>query len=373
MIYLDYAASTPLDPRVIEVMRNCEGIYGNPSSQHAEGRKARAIIDNARDDVAAYFNAKSSEIIFTSGGTESDNLAIKGVAMANRKRGNHIVTTTIEHHAVLETCAALECGGFKVTYVKPDKNGLISPQQISDAITSETILVSVMAANNEIGTIQPIGEIAAICKEKDVLFHTDAVQAAGEIRIDIAQMPVDLISISAHKIYGPKGIGALYVRSGTRITPHLHGGQQETGRRAGTEQLPAIAGFAAAVKILPDAVEINKIRKMRNSFIREIADIPGIRFHGDMKNRLAGNINFAIAGITGEKLMMALDLRGICVSTGAACAAGAVGASHVITALGYTPTQSAEAIRISIGRGTTADEMRETALVIREIVIKINF
>jgi cysteine desulfurase len=293
--------------------------------------------------------------------------------MANRKRGNHIVTTAIEHHAVLETCAALECDGFKVTYVKPDENGLILTQHIQDAMTTETILVSVMAANNEIGTIQPIGEIAAICKARGILFHTDAVQATGEIRIDSTQMPVDLISISAHKIYGPKGIGALYVRSGTRITPHLHGGQQETGRRAGTEQLPAIAGFAVAVKILPDADEINKIREMRNNFIHEVADIPGIRFHGDLQNRLAGNINFAIAGITGEKLMMALDLRGICISTGAACAAGAVGASHVITALGYNTKQSAEAVRISIGRGTTTDEMRETAKAIREIAGKLIF
>ncbi len=373
MIYLDYAATTPLDPRVIEVMRGCEAIYGNPSSQHAEGRKARTIIDNGRDDVAAYFNAKSSEIIFTSGGTEADNLAVKGTALANRKRGNHIITTAIEHHAVLATCAALECDGFKVTCVKPDINGIVSPQQISEAITSKTILVSVMTANNEIGTIQPIKEIAEICKKNDVLFHTDAVQAAGEIVIDTTKIPVDLISISAHKIYGPKGIGALYIRSGTRITPQLHGGQQETGRRAGTESPAVIAGFATALKILPDADELAKICGMRNSFIYDIGDIPGIRFHGDMQNRLAGNINFAIAGITGEKLMMALDLRGIYVSTGAACAAGAVGASHVITALGYDPGQSAEAIRISIGRGTTADEMRETAQVIREIVGKFIF
>jgi cysteine desulfurase len=368
MIYLDYAATTPMDSLVINAMRECEDIYGNPSSQHAAGRKARAMIDDARDVVAEYFNAKSSEIIFTSGGTEADNLAIKGIAKANNERGNHIVTTAIEHHAVLESCAVLECDGYKVTYVKPDSYGVVDQQQISNAITQDTILVSVMTANNEIGTIQPISEIAVICRERDVLFHTDAVQAAGEIKIDTALIPVDLISISAHKIYGPKGIGALYARSGTRIIPHLHGGQQETGRRAGTESPSAAAGFATALKILPDAVEIAEIRKMRDDFISDIVGIPGIRFHGDMRQRLAGNINFAIAGITGEKMMMALDLRGICVSTGAACAAGAVGASHVITALGYDHRQSAEAIRISIGRGTTDEDLRETARAIREII-----
>ncbi len=370
MIYLDYAASTPVGPRVSAAVRECEGIYGNPSSQHGAGRKARTIIDNARDDVAAMLNAKSSEIIFTSGGTEADNLAIKGVAKTNRKRGNHIITTAIEHHAVLETCAALERGGFKITYLNPDKNGIINPQQIINAITPETILVSVMAANNEIGTIQPLSEIAGICKEKDILFHTDAVQAISEIKIDTGQIPVNLVSISAHKIYGPKGIGALYVRSGTRITSHLHGGQQETGRRAGTESTALIAGLATAVKILPDTGEISRIREIRDEFISEISAIPGIRFHGDMQYRLAGNINFAIAGITGEKMMMALDLRGICISTGAACAAGAVAASHVITALGYPPAQSAEAVRISIGRGTTIEELHETATVIREIAAK---
>ncbi|MHB9133532.1 MAG: cysteine desulfurase family protein [Armatimonadota bacterium] len=372
MIYLDYAATTPLDPHVDEVMRRYgREIFGNPSSQHAAGRAARAAVDDARDLIADHLGARAAEIIFTCSGTEANNLAIKGVARAQRARGNHIITSAIEHHAVLESCLALEREGFRVTCLPPDAAGIVHPRQVAEAITAETILVAVMYANNEIGAIQPIAEIGAICREHGIPFHTDAVQAAGELGLGVKALNVDLMALSAHKIYGPKGVGALYVRTGTPLQPLLDGGEQEQGRRAGTENVAGIAGFATALSLVPNAEETTRVRTLRDQLIDALLAIPGARLHGDRRQRLANNINIGFDRVSGESLLLALDLAGIAASTGAACAAGAVEPSHVIQALGYPKEQALEAVRLTLGRGTTEEEIRETICTINEIIPRL--
>jgi len=372
MIYLDYAAATPLDPRVEEAMQPFGRVmFGNPSSLHAAGRTARAAVDAARDTVAAYLGADAAEIIFTSGGTEADNLAIAGTARALRSRGTHLVTTAIEHHAVLASCRALEEDGFRVTYLRPNSAGLIDPEQVAAAITAETVLVSVMAANNEVGAIQPIAEIGAMCRARRIPLHTDAVQAAGELRLRVDELQVDLLTLSAHKIYGPKGAGALYVRAGTRLRPLLHGGGQEHERRAGTENVAGIAGLAAALALLGDPAETARVRALRDRLIDGALSIPGSRLHGDAGRRLANNVNVGFDGAAGETLLLALDLEGIAISTGAACAAGAVEPSHVPAAMGYSRVQAGEAVRLTLGRWTTAEEIDRTLAALREIVPRL--
>lgn len=369
MIYLDYAATTPLDPRVEAAMAPFgRESFGNPSSLHAAGRTARAAVDSARDTVADILGARASEIIFTSGGTEGDNLAIKGVARALRGRGNHLVTTAFEHHAVLESCRTLEREGFQITYLPPDRDGVIHPEQVAEALTAETIFVSVMYANNEIGTVQPIAEIGRLCRERRISFHSDAVQAAEELPLDVQALSVDLLTFSAHKIYGPKGIGALYVRSGTRLQPLLDGGGQEHERRAGTENVAGITGLAAALRLRPDADEIARIRNLRDRLLDGLLALPDSRLHGSRAQRLANNANLAFGGVAGETLMLALDLEGIAIGTGAACAAGAVEPSHVIQALGYDRIAAQEAVRFSLGRQTTGAEIDSTISVVRGVV-----
>lgn len=372
MIYLDYAATTPLDERVEEAMRllGC-ACFGNPSSQHAAGRAARTALDAARDQLADLLGARAEEIIFTSGGTEADNLAVIGTAHALRARGNHLITSAIEHHAVLESCHRLEAAGFRVTYLQPDAQGRISPAQVAEAITPETVLVSVMYANNEVGVIQPIADIGRICRERRVTFHTDAVQAAGELPLRVHDLQVDLLSLAAHKVYGPKGVGALYIRTGTRVQPQIVGGGQEYERRAGTENVAGIVGFTTAMGLAQDTEEIARIRILRDRLISGLLAIPGSRLHGSREHRLANNANVGFDGVTGETLLVALDLEGICASSGAACSAGAIEPSHVLRAMGYSLSQAQQAIRFTLGRFTTEQEIVQTISVVSTLVTRL--
>jgi len=371
-IYLDYAATTPLDPRVEEAMRPFgRDIFGNPSSLHAAGRAARAALDTARDHIADLLGARAEEIIFTSGGTEADNLAVKGVARALRGRGMHIVTTAFEHHAVLEACHVLEAEGFNVTYLKPNRDGLISPADVEQAITSDTVLVSVLYANNEVGTVQPIAEIGRICRILRVPFHTDAVQAASELSLSVHDLRVDLLSLSAHKVYGPKGAGALYLRAGTRLQPMIDGGGQEHEKRAGTENVAGQVGFAVALELTRHHAEIERLRVLREMLIDGLLAVPGSRLHGCRTARLANNVNMGFAGVPGETLLLALDLAGIAVSTGAACSAGAVEPSHVLQSMGYPKIQALEALRLTLGHDTMEAEIRSVIDTITDQVARL--
>ena len=369
MIYLDYAATTPLDAEVEVAMQPfARDIFANPSSAHRAGRQARAALDEARDTIAGLLGARAEEIIFTSGGTEADNLALYGVAHALRGRGRHIVTTAIEHHAVLACCRRLEVDGFHISYLQPDGEGRISAAHVADALTEQTILVSVMYANNEVGAIQPLAEIGRLCRERKIPLHSDAVQAAGELPLRVDRLMVDLLSLSAHKIYGPKGIGALYVRRGVRMQPVIVGGGQEYQRRAGTEPVAGIVGFARALEMTADAREVARVRLLRERLIDGFAAIPDSRLHGSRVHRLAGNVNVGFAGVPGEALMVALDMEGIAVSTGAACAAGAVEASHVLRAMGLPPSRAQEAIRLTLGRSTSDEEIARVISVMQHTV-----
>lgn len=369
MIYLDHAATTPLDPSVDEMMRRFgREVFGNPSSTHAAGRQARHAMDEARDRVADRLGARSAEIIFTSGGTEANNLALLGAAHARRARGRHLITTAVEHHAVLASCAALERDGFTVSYLHPDREGLLSPAQVEEAITPETILVSVMYANNEVGVEQPIAAIGRLCRARGLLFHTDAVQAAEELPLSVHELQVDLLSLSAHKFYGPKGVGALYVRAGTRLHPVSYGGGQEMERRAGTENVAGIIGLACALERTRDPLEMARQHRLRETLITGLLAIPGSRLHGSATQRLAGNVNVGFAGVPGDTLQLALDLEGIACGTGAACSAGAATPSHVLMAMGYSRAQAQEAVRLTLGRGTRLDEIQQTIATLATLV-----
>jgi cysteine desulfurase len=366
-IYLDYAATTPVDPRVEAAMAPfARRVFGNPSSLHAAGRAARAAIDDARDTLAAWLGCDAAEIVFTSGGTEADNLAVKGVARAGR--GRHIVTTAIEHHAVLESALTLEREGFRVTQVAPTSAGFITPEAVEAALEPDTALVSVIYASNEIGTIQPIADIAAVCRARGVPFHTDAVQAVPELPLNVRDLGIDLLALSAHKLYGPKAVGALYVRAGTRLAPLLTGGEQEHARRAGTENVAGIVGLGEAARRRPDGDEIARVRALRDRLLDGLLALPGTRLNGARAPRLANNLNVSFAGLHAETLLLTLDLEGIAVSTGAACAAGAVEPSHVLQALGCTRIEAAEALRFSLGRDTTQAEIDDTIAVVTRVV-----
>ncbi len=376
-IYLDHAATTSVDPRVLEAMLPYfTERFGNPSSIYAAGREARAALDQARARIARLLNCQAREIVFTSGGTESDNLAIKGVAFWHllNGRGRHIVTTAFEHHAVLHSAEYLERFGFEVTYVRPDPDGLIDPAAIAAALRPDTVLVSVMYANNEIGTIQPIAQIARICRERGITVHTDAVQAAGTLPLDVEELGVDLLSVSAHKFYGPKGVGFLYVRSGTPIVWQQHGGAQESNRRAGTENVPGIVGMARALELAYEELEERNahLQRLRDRLIDEILRrIPGSRLNGHRTQRLPNNVNVTFEGVEGETLLLNLDLHGIAASSGSACTTGSTEPSHVLLAIGLTPEQARSSIRLTLGKDNTEQEIERTLDVLEETVARL--
>lgn len=361
VVYMDHAATTYVKPEVLEEMiPYFTEKFGNPSSFYGISRDTQKAIDEARGKVAKGINAERSEIYFTNGGSESDNWAIKGVAMANKKKGNHIITTKIEHHAILNTCEYLEKNGFEVTYLDVDKEGFVNVDELKDAIKANTILVSVMFANNEIGTIEPIKEIGAICREKKVIFHTDAVQALGNVEIDVKDMNIDLLSLAGHKIYGPKGVGALYIRRGVRIENLVHGGSQERARRAGTENIPGIVGLGKAVELATENLEEHKqkLTKLRDKLINGLMQIPNTIVNGPMGDkRLPGNANVCFEFIEGEGILLSLDFEGICASSGSACTSGSLEPSHVLLAIGRPHEIAHGSLRLTIGDGTTEEEI----------------
>jgi len=360
-IYLDYAATTPVDPRVRKAMEPFwTEIFGNASSIHEFGQEALQAMDQGRKQVAALINAKPEEIIFTSGGTEADNTAIKSTALLLRKNGNHIITSAIEHHAVLHTCKFLETQGFEVTYLPVAGDGLINLRDLEKAIKPTTILITIMHANNEIGTIQPVSEIGEIARDRNILFHTDAVQTFGHVVIDVKEMPIDLLSLSAHKVNGPKGIGALYLKEGTPFIPYLHGGGQENGRRATTSNIPGIVGLGKAAEIAQNEMrtENQKIENLRDHLLNKIQNkIDGIKMNGHQTRRLVNNIHLSIDGVEGESLLMNLDLEGIAASSGSACSSGSTEPSHVLTGIGLSAEQARGSLRISLGRFTTEEDV----------------
>ncbi len=360
-IYLDNAATTALSPGVLEAMMPYfTEIYGNASSPHSFGQEARRGVESAREQVARALGAEPNEIIFTGGGTESDNTALFGTAEKYKNKGRHIITSNIEHHAVLHACEALEKRGYRVTYLPVDEYGLVAPEQVAEAITDETILVTIMFANNEVGTVMPIPEIAKVCRERGVLFHTDAVQAVGHIPIDVKQMGIDMLSLSAHKFHGPKGVGALYLRKGLRLPSHLVGGEQEKGRRAGTENVPGIVGLGAAIELTTTNIEENAARmaRLRDRLIAGVlASIPEVRLNGHPTKRLPNNVNVSIKYIEGESILLMLDLKGIAASSGSACTSGSLDPSHVLLALGLTHEVAHGSVRMTLGDETTDEEI----------------
>lgn len=360
-VYLDYAATTPTDPRVIEAMKPYFfERFGNPSSLHSFGQEAKSAVEEARGTLADFLSAKPEEIIFTSGGTESDNTALFGITGALKSKGNHIITSGIEHHAVIETARELEKLGVSVTYLAVDKYGLVDPADVSKAITSKTILISIMHANNEIGTIEPISEIGKIAREKGVLFHTDAVQTVGHIPTNVNELNVDLLSLSAHKFYGPKGVGALYVRKGTRMNNFLHGGDQERGKRASTLNTSGIVGLGEAIKLCKQELETEKARELilRDKLIKGIQEkIPQVILNGHPAKRLPNNVNFSFKFIEGESIILNLDMVGIAVSTGSACTSSSLEPSHVLLATGLTHEVAHGSLRFTLGRWTTEEDI----------------
>ncbi|HBG43620.1 MAG TPA: cysteine desulfurase NifS [Firmicutes bacterium] len=375
-IYMDHAATTPLHPEVLAAMMPyLTELYGNPSSIHSFGRETRQAIDTARDTIAENLGAAdASEIIFTGSGSESDNFAIKGTAFALKEKGNHIITSAIEHHAVLDTCKWLEKQGFRVTYLPVDAYGLVDPARAAKAITNETILMSVHYANNEIGTIEPIEELGEIARAKGILFHTDAVQAIGSLPLRLKDMPVDMVSFSAHKFYGPKGIGGLYLRKGTRPIQLIHGGAQERNRRAGTENVAGIVGMAEALKLALNDMEARNIRiaELRDRLIQGVFNqIDHVRLNGHPARRLPGNSSFCFQYIEGESLLLNLDLQGIAGSSGSACTSGSLEPSHVLLALGLSHEIAHGSLRLTLGSATTSEEIDHILAVLPGIVAKL--
>ncbi len=361
MIYLDNAATTRMKKEVLdEMIPYFIDKFENPSSIYSPSREINKSIEEARKVIADSINADSKEIYFTSGGSESDNWAIKGIALLRKDKGKHIITSKIEHHAVLETCKYLEKEGFEITYLDVNEDGLISLEELEKSIREDTILVSIMSANNEIGTIEPIKEIGEICKKHNVLFHTDAVQAYGNIKIDVNEMNIDLLSTSAHKLHGPKGIGFLYVRKGTMLNPLIHGGSQERGKRAGTTNAPLIMGFKKAVELkFKDMDKNNKyVIELRDYLIKRIEnEIPYCKLNGSRDKRLPGNINFSFIFIEGEGMLLKLDALGICASSGSACTSGSLDPSHVLLAIGLPHATAHGSLRISINEENTKEEI----------------
>ena len=374
-IYFDHAATTPVKPEVLAAMLPyLVEHYGNPSSIYGIGRDNREAVNAAREKIAAAIGAKANEIYFTGCGTEADNWAIKGTARAYKDRGRHIITSAIEHHAVLHTCAALEKEGFEVTYIKPDEYGIISPEDVEKAIRPDTVLISIMFANNEIGTVQDIAAIGEIAKAHKIVFHTDAVQAAGALKIDVKEMNIDMMSMSAHKLYGPKGVGALYIRSGVRPDIFLDGGAQERGRRGGTENVAGIVGFAKAMEIAMEGIEEKAayISTMRDYLIEKIEEkIPYIKLNGHRTQRLPNNVNFSFKFIEGEALLLSLDFKGIAASSGSACTSGSLDPSHVLLAIGLPHEIAHGSLRLTIGEETTMEDIDYVVESLVEIVDRL--
>ncbi|MFH1386390.1 MAG: cysteine desulfurase NifS [bacterium] len=380
-IYLDYAATTPTDPRAIEaILPYFADKYGNPSSIHYFGQETKAAIEKAREQLASLLACKTEEIVFTSGGTEADNFAIEGVAFANKDKGNHIITSAIEHHAVLECCEFLKKYGFEITYLPVDKYGVVSPESVKNAITDKTILVSIMQANNEIGTIEPIAEIAKAIKIRSrelgvrSYFHTDAVQTAGHIPTNVNELGVDLLSISAHKLYGPKGVGVLYIKKGTKLTPLIHGGAQEKGRRGSTENVPGIVGFGVAAEIAGQEMkaESEKLTVLRDKLIKGLLEkIPDTHINGHPTLRLPNNVNISVRYVEGESMLLNLDMLGIAASTGSACTSGSLEPSHVMLAIGLSHEAAHGSLRFSLGKATTEKEIDKIIKTLPEIVAKL--
>ncbi len=372
MLYFDNSATTKTDNRVIDTMMPyITNNFGNASSIYSIGRQSRSAIENARSQVSKFLNCNASEIYFTSGGTESDNLAIMGIANAYKKNGNHIITSTIEHPAVLNTLERLKRQGFDITYIDFDKNGIIDVDKLKNSITDRTILITTMFANNEIGTIQPIEKIGKIAKAHKIIFHTDAVQAIGHIDIDVNKLNIDSLSLSGHKIYGPKGIGALYIRKGVKCDPLILGGHQERDHRAGTENVAGIVGLGKAIELLND-LDNELISQLRDHTLYRITnEISGVTVNGSMEHRLPNNINVSIDGISGDALLFNLDLKGICVSSGSACSSGSLEPSHVLTAIGVPEKLAKSSLRITLGKYNTLEECDFLVDVLKEIVLRL--
>ncbi len=376
-IYLDYAATTPLAPEALETMLphlRGPGAVGNASSVHGFGRAARAALDTARESIAALLHADFAEVYFTGGGTEADNLALIGAMQAAPPERNHLVTTAIEHHAVLHAAHFLQTQGYAVTLVPADADGLVSLDALADAITERTALVSVMHGNNEIGTIQPIAEIARLAHAKGVKFHTDAVQTAGALPLDVSALDCDLLTVCAHKMYGPQGVGALYVKQGTKVAPILHGGAQEREKRAGTENVAAIAGFGRAAQLVGERrdEETPRLTALRDQFIADLRDaIPGLRLNGHSTQRLPNNVNVSVEGLEGPTLLMRLDREGVAASSGSACSSGSIEPSHVLKAIGLSDSLAASGVRFTLGRPTTPEELGRVVEIFAQIVARL--
>jgi len=375
-IYLDHAATTPVRPEVLEAMLPYFGArFGNPSSIYGLGREARQAMDRARDAVAAALGCRPAEVLFTSCGSESDNLAIKGVAYARRDHGNHLITTRVEHHAVLHTCEWLErYAGFDVTYLPVDRYGMVELPALEAAITDRTVLVSVMLANNEVGTVQPLPEIAALLRPRGILLHTDAVQGGGALDLDVNHLGVDLLSLSGHKFYAPKGVGILYVRQGTPLLPQMQGGGQERSRRAGTENVPYVVGAATALHLATEELSSADVRLagLRDRLVRGVlATVPGAHLTGHPTARLPNNASFVFEGVEGEALLLALDQLNICASTGSACTSGSLEASHVLKAMGIPPALAQGSLRLSLGKGTDQDQIDRTLEALPAVIERL--
>lgn len=374
-IYLDHSATTQTDPEVAKVM--CDFMvnhFGNPASVHSFGREAKKHLEDARERVARCIGAEPSEIIFTSGGTEADNLAIRGAAYANRKKGNHIITSTIEHHAVLDTCKSLEKEGFKVTYIPVDEHGLVNVADVEKAITDETILITIMHANNEIGTIQPIKEIGALARERGILFHSDTVQTVGKIPVNVDELNLDMLSVSAHKFYGPKGVGCLYMRKGARVLPITFGGSQERNKRPGTVNVPGIVGFALAMEKAVNSLDeqIPYQTRLRDKLIKGIMErVEHVRLNGHPTKRLPNNVNMSFEFIEGESLLLSLDMKGIAASSGSACTSGSLDPSHVLLAIGLPHEIAHGSVRMTLGKDNTEEQIDYVLEVLPEIVDRL--
>jgi len=374
-IYLDYAATTPTHPEVVEAMLPYfSDAFGNPSSIHSFGQEAKAVMEEARDKIAALIGARSEEIVFTSGGTEADNFAVKGIAWANEGKGNHIITTAIEHHAVVESCKFLERRGFEITYLPLDSYGVVNPEDVKKTITDKTILISVIHASNEVGTIEPVAEIGEIARERGVSFHTDAVQTVGHIPVNVDELGVDLLAMSAHKLYGPKGVGALYIRKGTKIIPFMHGGEQERRRRASTENVPGIVGLGKAAEMAQREMdeEGKRLITLRDKLITGLCQrIDHIRLNGHPSQRLPNNVHVSIEFVEGESMLLNLDLEGIAASTGSACSSGSLEPSHVLLAMGLSHELAHGSLRFTLGRDSTEEDIERVVEVLPQIVAKL--
>jgi cysteine desulfurase len=375
VIYLDHASTTPADPEVVAAMLPWyDEKFGNPSTVYSLGLTSASAVQQARQTIADCLGAEADEIYFTSGGTEADNWAILGAADAHQKKGRHLITSAIEHHAVLETMEYLEKRGYEVTRVPVSSAGLVDPEDVRKAIRPDTILVSIMHANNEVGTIQPIAEIGKITRAAGVLFHTDAVQTAGKLPLNVAELGVDMLSVSAHKLYGPKGVGLMYLRKRTRISPLLHGGGQERGRRAGTTNVPGVVGMAKAFELARGRMAEDAVREaeLRDRLWKGLSEnIEAVYLNGDMRHRLPGNLNVRFDGIEGESMILMLDMEGICVSSGSACTTGSLEPSHVLLALGIPAEHAHGSLRVTLGRSTTAENIDHFIKVFPPIVARL--